>query len=59
VRDVRERAKRQEEFYRRQGEVQSCVVCGRLFCRRKDKVCSMACKEKAAERDKKSAWRGD
>jgi predicted nucleic acid-binding Zn ribbon protein len=44
-RDTRERAKRQEEFYR-SNPVQRCVVCGRQFIRRKDNVCSLDCLKK-------------
>jgi len=40
------RQKMGREYYQRQ-DAQACRVCGRLFCRRKDKVCSMACKAKA------------
>jgi hypothetical protein len=46
VKDVRDRAKREREFYGR-SNLQQCVVCGRLFCKRKDRVCSIACDEKA------------
>jgi hypothetical protein len=58
MRDVRKQQKAEREYHNR-AEVQSCRVCGRLFVRRKDTVCSMACAEKATGRDKKSSWRGD
>jgi hypothetical protein len=41
-------AKAEREWYRQQ-DVQSCTVCGRLFVRRKDTVCSMSCKAKAEQ----------
>jgi hypothetical protein len=43
MRDVRKRAKAERQFYQR-NDLQTCIVCGRLFCRRKDTVCSMSCK---------------
>jgi hypothetical protein len=46
LRDIRKQQKAERNYYQRQGELQACVVCGRLFCRRKDVVCSMACKGK-------------
>ena len=46
MRDIRKQQKAERNYYQRQGELQACVVCGRLFCRRKDVVCSMACKGK-------------
>ena len=58
MRDIRKQQKADRQFYQRD-ELQQCTVCGRLFVRRKDVVCSMSCKEKAALRDQKSAWRGD
>jgi len=43
----RRSSERRGAFYQRD-RLQACTVCGRLFCRRKDNVCSMACAEKAA-----------
>jgi hypothetical protein len=39
MKDVRDRAKRERQFYARD-DLQQCVVCGRWFCRRRDNVCS-------------------
>jgi hypothetical protein len=58
MRGVR-KLKKAEREYDNRAEVQSCRMCGRLFVRRKGDVCSISCMEKAAELDKKSAWRGD
>jgi hypothetical protein len=41
-------AKAERQFYQRD-ELQQCAVCGRLFVRRKDNVCSMACRVKAEQ----------
>jgi hypothetical protein len=46
MRDVRKRQKVERNYYQRD-EVQACRVCGRLFVRRRDTVCSAACKVKA------------
>jgi predicted nucleic acid-binding Zn ribbon protein len=32
-------------------EVQACVVCGRYFIRRKDRVCSITCAEVAKQNE--------
>jgi hypothetical protein len=48
MKDVRERIKRERQFDRQDGP-QSCIVCGRLFCRRKDNVCSRDCLTKLQE----------
>ena len=45
MRDVRKQQKAERNYYQRD-ELQQCTVCGRLFVRRKDSVCSMACKGK-------------
>jgi hypothetical protein len=45
MQDTRGRAKREAEYYR-SNPIQSCVVCGRKFIRRKDKVCSVDCLKK-------------
>jgi hypothetical protein len=50
VRNARGQAKREREFYGREN-LQKCAVCGRLFVRRKDNVCSIACSEKARKID--------
>jgi hypothetical protein len=44
--DIRKQQKAERAYYQRD-ELQQCTVCGRLFVRRKDNVCSMACKAKA------------
>jgi hypothetical protein len=46
LRDIRQQQKASRAYYQRD-ELQQCIVCGRLFCRRKDTVCSAACKAKA------------
>jgi hypothetical protein len=43
-------ARRKAQFYARQ-DVQQSVVCGRLFVRRKDRICSIACAERAQKLD--------
>jgi hypothetical protein len=43
--DIRGQRRAEKQFYDRD-ILQQCVVCGRLFCRRKDKVCSMDCLRK-------------
>jgi hypothetical protein len=43
LRDIRKQQKAERQFYQR-NDLQACRVCGRLFCRRKDTVCSMSCK---------------
>jgi hypothetical protein len=52
MRDVRN-AKRAEEEWLAGNGPQRCVVCGRLFCRRRDNVCSISRSEKAKEIDEK------
>jgi len=47
MQDARGRAKRERHFYAR-GDVRACEVCGRLFTKRADRVCSIACAEKKA-----------
>jgi hypothetical protein len=47
TKDVRARAKREGEFYRR-ANVQTCRICGRWFTKRQDDICSRECAEKAA-----------
>jgi hypothetical protein len=52
MKDVRQRAKAERAFDRRDG-LQVCTVCGRYFTRaRKESICSIACAEKA-EAEKK------
>jgi hypothetical protein len=51
MKDQRGQAKAERAFLARQ-DVQQCVVCGRLFCRRRDNVCSVSC---LAELEKKKA----
>jgi hypothetical protein len=46
MKDIRKQVKAERAYHRRD-ELQQCTVCGRLFVRRKDTVCSMACKAKA------------
>jgi hypothetical protein len=46
MRDIRKRVKAERAYYQRD-ELQQCTVCGRLFVRRKDTVCSMSCKAEA------------
>jgi hypothetical protein len=46
LKDIRKQQKAERNYYQRD-EVQACKVCGRLFVRRRDTVCSMACKAKA------------
>jgi hypothetical protein len=60
MRDIRKQQKAERNFYQRD-ELQQCRICGRLFVRRKDTVCSMACKAKAEEgqASKKIASGGD
>jgi hypothetical protein len=54
-RDARN-AQRSEQNYNARNEVQTCIVCGRLFTRHvKDKVCSIDCKRKAEEQAKLKA----
>jgi hypothetical protein len=48
MKDVRDRAKRERQYYA-SNDLQRCVVCGRLFCRRKDNVCSRDCLAKLQE----------
>ena len=36
-----------ERDYNASNELQRCAVCGKWFCRRRDNVCSIACKQKA------------
>jgi hypothetical protein len=43
--NARGRARAEKQFYSRDN-VQQCVVCGRWFCRRKDRVCSTDCLKK-------------
>ena len=45
-RDARN-AKRTAENYYAANPVQKCIVCGRMFIRRRDNVCSIACQQKA------------
>jgi hypothetical protein len=42
---ARQQRRAQKDYYARNG-VQRCVVCGRLFVRRRDNVCSIACAQK-------------
>jgi hypothetical protein len=49
-RDARN-AKRTAENYYAANPVQKCIVCGRMFIRRKDNVCSIACAERAQKLD--------
>jgi hypothetical protein len=46
--DIRGQRRAERDFYARDN-LQQCVVCGRLFCRRKDKVCSLTCLKKQEE----------
>jgi hypothetical protein len=45
---MRKQQKAERQFYQRD-ELQQCTVCGRLFVRRKDNVCSMACRGNAEQ----------
>jgi hypothetical protein len=46
---IRKGRKAEREFYTRDN-VQACVICGRLFTKRRDNVCSIACLEKQKEK---------
>jgi hypothetical protein len=45
MKDARGQAKRERAYYQRD-ELQQCIVCARLFVRRRDNVCSISCKAK-------------
>lgn len=47
-RDTRNAARREAEWLAGNGP-QACIVCGRLFCRRKERVCSRDCLAKLQE----------
>jgi hypothetical protein len=53
-RDARN-AKRAEEAYLAQNTPQQCIVCGKWFVRRAERVCSIECKRKAEEQAKEQA----
>jgi ferredoxin len=44
-----------ERAYYARNDLQKCVVCGRLFCRRKDNVCSRDCLAKLEASEKKAS----
>jgi hypothetical protein len=48
LKDIRKQQKAERAYYQRD-DLQQCQICGRLFCRRKDTVCSMACRAKAEQ----------
>ena len=37
--------------YQARNDVQRCIVCGRWFVKRKDRVCSIACQQRAEARE--------
>jgi hypothetical protein len=53
MKDVRGRAKREAEYYRA-NPVQACQVWGRLFVKRREAICSIACQERAKQAEKPS-----
>ncbi|MGB8631833.1 MAG: hypothetical protein WCD69_21060 [Xanthobacteraceae bacterium] len=53
MKDIRGQAEREAEWLAGNGP-QACIVCGRLFVRRKDNVCSISCLYRAAQRYEKS-----
>jgi hypothetical protein len=56
MRDIRN-AKRAERAYLAKEAAQRCVVCGKRFVGRAEKVCSLDCKRKAEQQAKVSAGR--
>ena len=48
MKDIRGAAKREDEYYRA-NPLQRCQVCGRLFVKRRDNVCSRNCLAKLEE----------
>jgi hypothetical protein len=49
LKNVRDLAKRERQYYA-SNDLQSCVVCSRMFCRRRDNVCSRDCLAKLEEK---------
>jgi hypothetical protein len=54
MRDIRN-AKRAERAYFAQNAPQRCIVCGKWFVRRQDRVCSRDCLEKQEQQAKQQA----
>lgn len=48
LKDARGIGKAERQFYANEN-LQRCIVCGKQFIRRKDRVCSMSCAAKAEE----------
>ena len=48
LKDVRGISKAEAAFYRG-NNVQACIVCGRYFTKRSERVCSISCAAKAEE----------
>jgi predicted nucleic acid-binding Zn ribbon protein len=48
MRNARGQAKTEAEFYR-SNPLQRCQICGKLFVKRAEKVCSRECLEKLEE----------
>jgi len=46
LKDVRGAMKAEAAYYRKDN-LQACRICGRLFTKRRDDICSMACAERA------------
>jgi hypothetical protein len=54
MKDERQRLKQQRQFDRT-AEPKQCIVCGRWFTKRRGKICSIVCAEKAEEGPRKPA----
>ena len=48
LKDARGLAKAERQFFARHG-LQACIICGRYFTKRAERVCSMSCAAKAEE----------